>query len=184
MCKKVSEKQNFILKIQKNSNFMFVLYEFFLECCGFELSIKEWKSIWKILGCNKVHPRNMIYNNILCLMWSILFYFCIKSQIPWINICKITFVDFQWGNGWSFMDTILWTNFQRANLSFKSHQWETKRGSVSFRGRSFSRLKNKCRHCTPQKYLYLWAVCISGSLQGEMDLVIWPHYLGNVEMVT
>jgi hypothetical protein len=32
---------------------------------------------------------------------------------------------------------------------------------VSFWGRSFSRLKNKCTHCTPQKYLYLWAVWIS-----------------------
>ncbi len=130
----------------------------FLEWCGFELNIIEWKSIQIFLGCNKVHPTNMICNNILCLMCNILFIYCIKNQIPWINML---FVDFQWGNGWSFIDAILWTNFQRANLSFKSHQWETERSSVSFWGRSFSRLKKTFRHCTPQKYLYLWAVWIS-----------------------
>jgi hypothetical protein len=157
----------------------------FWECCGFELNIIEWKFIWKILGCNKVHPRNMIYDNILWLMCSILFIFCIKSQIPWINSCKIKFVDFQWGNGWSFIDAILWTNFQKANLSFKSQQSETKRGSLSFRGRSFSRLKNKLRHCTSHKYLYLWTVWISFQAVCRVNcLVIWPHCLGNVELVT
>jgi hypothetical protein len=168
-------KTKIISKNSKKFKFHVLFSIHFLEWCGFELNIIEWKSIRKILGCKKFHPRNMIYNDILCLMCSILFIYCIKSRIPSINICQITFVDFQWGNGWSFIDAIWWTNFQRATLSFKSHQWETERGSVSFWGRSFSRLKNKFRHCTPPEILIFVGSLnlISGSPQREMDFVIW-----------
>ncbi len=37
---------------------------------------------------------------------------------------------------------------------------------------------------TPEIFIFVGSLnLISGSLQGEMDLVIWPHSLGNVELV-
>jgi hypothetical protein len=78
----------------------------------------------------EIHPENIIcnYNSWNLRMkqssskkYNLQFYFfhevqfiqnykiCIKIiQISWMNIHDISFVNFQWSIGWSFVDEILW----------------------------------------------------------------------------
>jgi hypothetical protein len=67
--------------------------------------------IQEMLEWNKFQPHKIIYN--VLNPWHSLF-IALNFQIPWLNVHKISFVNFQWMNGWSFIMRLLW----------KSHGWK------------------------------------------------------------